>query len=255
MAFRSYNKEKNEVISFFKIFGESSLNLRQIVNNTSSPPEKLSDPKFVSLNGKPFLTFNTGYSTTFNDIFLAEYKNGHYYPYKCNLPGRMKVEKNWAFFYKNNDLFAIYSINPLVILKAIKKENYKIEFKKIKTSKTFFDKNISIGTQLVEIDNYHYFIAHKKYYFGKKRIYLGVPFRIDIKNDTLIIEKSNKLLTHSYYSLLGSLKKLNKNLISCSYFSGIGYIDDKVIISYGINDVDFNVIEMNANELKSYFGK
>jgi len=85
-------------------------------------------------------------------------------------------------------------------------------------------------------------MAHEKRFLYNKRIYFGRLVCLSVIDKKFKITKvSPYRYIHSFRSLFGTIKKRNKNLISCSYFSGISQdIDSKIILSYGINDFSFS---------------
>ena len=202
------------------------------------------DPKLVVMENEVWLTFNTGHSENENAIYLMKVSNKIGKPYQCILESREKIEKNWAFFKDNNHLHAVYSLTPLVKLKLsnICEQKNIFYFKFLNDDLAdlkYLQKksNLSIGTQLLKINDSYNLIAHEKIKIGRKRVYFG-RF-VEIKNSTVVIHK--KRLIHSYASLLGSRIKHNKNLISCTYFSGLAADGEDFIISYGVNDISFDV--------------
>jgi predicted GH43/DUF377 family glycosyl hydrolase len=207
--------------------------------------EKVADPKLFKLGTEVYCTFNTGYtSTTNNKIFLGSIDHFDRINFKeCILEKRQGVEKNWAFFEKNGQLHALYSIQPMLVLVAESDDENKIYFK-LKLQKSSDLPNYSIGTPLVLLgDSSYLFIVHKKLIFLEKRAYFGVPMIFDSLKMELVPAKSRYLI-HSLISLLGSKKKFNTNLISCTYFSGIIVDDEDVILSYGINDLNMGIIKV-----------
>jgi hypothetical protein len=176
------------------------------------------------------------------DFKITEY-------YECVFSDRARIEKNWGFFYKDNGIHCLYSINPLIILKANKINDGKIYFKTIHKITSPSLKKYSIGTPLCLVDQEHIFIAHKKIYFKGKRIYFGLPMRLSFKEKKPKIYIKNHKLAHSIKSLLGAKFKFNNNLISCTYFSGLYTSKNEVFLSYGINDVNWNIIKIKIKKL------
>ena len=210
------------------------------------------DPKLVMLDNEIWVTFNTGYNSIQNDIYLLRISNELGIPSKCILKGRKSVEKNWAFYKFKGELRAIYSLSPFqnVRLKWLdySRNEFHFEFENVDFNKINSRRiNLSIGTQLVYAKNNSFLIAHQKIYFGSKKIYFGRFIRIseDYKN----LQISSNVLFHSYFSLLGSIPKRNKNLISCSYFSGLILKGNNYIISYGINDLSFAIKKVNISSI------
>ena len=72
---------------------------------------------------------------------------------------------------------------------------------------------------------------------------LGKVFHFNTNNFTLTQQSS--FLAHSIVSLFGNKIKLNPNLISCTYFSGLQSYKKKWIISYGVNDIQWKIKCLN----------
>lgn len=211
---------------------------------------KVADPKLFLMNGLVYGSFNTSHATDKPNELALFQLNGSKIEnyYLCQYNDRMRTEKNWAFFYKNQALFVLYSLEPLTILKAETIDKHQIVFKKYFEDKTQNYKDHSIGTPLIELENGFGFMAHKKYYRKRKRLYLGKPCLFDVENGFKLKVKQ-QFYFHSYKSLLGEKFKFNKNLISCTYFSGICREKGNLILGYGINDIDWNIVVLNKNKL------
>jgi len=166
----------------------------------------------------------------------------------CEYDKRTAIEKNWAFYSERNQLFALYSLNPLTIIQASHTEAHKMEFKDnfIDDKQNF--KNYSIGTPLIKLDNGYGFIAHKKITINGNRLYLGKPITLNLNKKPTLLSKP-KFLIHSFGSLLGNRFKFNKQLISCTYFSGLFSDNKKLILSYGINDVNYNIVRIDQKKI------
>ncbi|MCE9629801.1 MAG: polysaccharide pyruvyl transferase family protein [Planctomycetia bacterium] len=83
-------------------------------------PPWVADPRTFSFQGRRFVTFNTGHSRRPNDLFVAEVDEAGRptaAPIAAHLTtGRRMIEKNWGFFPCGDQLFAIYALDPLLIL-------------------------------------------------------------------------------------------------------------------------------------------
>jgi len=222
---------------------------------------KVADPKLFKMGGDDiYITFNTGYSKTKNEIFFSKVSYEEISaPVQCNYNERNSVEKNWAFFSHEESLYAIYSLNPLIILAAdcqcSSVKAPEINFHKVFEQYLEGSPSLSIGTQLLKTsDNGEYLLlAHKKISLRKKRMYLGVLVKFDFQK--LLTNEISSTITfgenyifHSLKSLLGSRKKWNKHLFSCTYFSGLSQIDDSYILSYGVNDVNFGIKQIQQED-------
>lgn len=87
------------------------------------PTKWHADPRLFRLGKALFLMFTTGHSETPNNMYLVELDEKGAPISKAirvtKEDGRRKVEKNWGFFAFNNELYAIYSISPFVVLRVI----------------------------------------------------------------------------------------------------------------------------------------
>ena len=86
-------------------------------------PDWVADPRFVTLQGRLYLHFNTGSNPTPNRIFLVEVDPVTLSPAgparEIVLSGsRQDVEKNWMLFGHGDAVYVVYSFAPLVILQA-----------------------------------------------------------------------------------------------------------------------------------------
>ena len=247
ISFRA-NSESSSIESFILILDEdykiiSFTNLSKFYSKNYGI-NKINDPKLSILNKLLYLTFNTGFNIQGNDIYLAEINKDLPKPRKCIYEERMLIEKNWAFYNFNNKLLALYSLNPLVILESYFIESDEIKFKiyyKQKNLNVFF-KGLTIGSNIEKIKNEYYLMAHEKRFLYNKRIYFGRLVCLSVIDKKFKITKIYPYrYIHSFRSLFGNIKKRNKNLFSCSYFSGISKdIDSQIILSYGINDFSFS---------------
>lgn len=207
----------------------------------------VADPKLLLISDNVFITFNTGFSETCNDIFLCRI-GPKLKPMRCVLSDRNKVEKNWAFFNDSGELFALYSVSPLVILKEKSRNNEEIVFEKVFSAKSHLE-NYSIGSQLVKYLDEYLFLSHKKIYLFKKRAYLIRPMKLRRINNRFEINISRGFFVFSLFSLLGKFKKFNKNLISCTYASGLFLEDNNAFIGIGINDLAARLLVVKRDAL------
>jgi hypothetical protein len=213
----------------------------------------IADPKLVLLAGELWVTFNDGWSDTRNRIYLMQLSPSPGQPLECVLEGRKPIEKNWAFFIEGGSLKAIYSIDPLCVLTAPlplgSADELHLEAEpslSVRGEPSGLPEiGLTIGTQAVWKDDDLYLVAHEKWRLSRWRAYVGRWVRVCRKADRYEVEISRKRLCYSYRSLLGAHKKFNKNLISCTYFSGLGIDGGKVVLGYGINDVGLGFSELD----------
>ncbi|WP_336127221.1 hypothetical protein [Mesoflavibacter sp. CH_XMU1422-2] len=253
LAIRVYCKKKKAVLSLLYIWDRvdsfETFDLSKYFKNKINL-NKVADPKLFIMNKSVWCTFNSGYVEKGNNniVLFKLNKNCISDYYNCFFSERNKIEKNWAFFYKDDSIHVLYDLNSLTILKEESKNDNKLIFREY-VKKNNFNRSYSIGTPLVVLkENVYGFIGHKKINRKNKRLYLGSFFKLN--TETMICEKKQGLYIHSLKSLLGVKFKFNKNLISCTYFSGLYKLDkDYVIIGYGINDVDWRLKKIKINKL------
>lgn len=216
--------------------------------------QKVADPKLFVMNNEVWGTFNTGYiSEGTNQLVLFQMKDAKIQTYFiCVYSKRTSVEKNWAFFMKDNSIYALYGIEQGNVLKATSSDvatGGSLNFETYTTNKENNYKGYTIGTPLVALSNTTYgCIGHKKITVKGKRLYLGRAFKFSPFTEKPL-ETSSPYLIHSLSSLRGTSFKFNKNLISCTYFSGLTMYNDEFIISYGINDVAWNMVSIKKHTL------
>ncbi len=255
IAFRIYDATTKSILALIYVLKDDEVINRINLSETFFEKEnisKVADPKLFVLNSKVYCTFNTGDGNKINGnnkIFIATLdEKGILEYYICEYSQRQRTEKNWAFYSIDNTLYALYSLEPLTILKAAEVKPHAIVFEShFRDTKQHF-KNYSIGTPLCEHDGKFMFIAHKKYYRNRKRLYLGKPCELDITN-TPKLKRNTTTLLHSFKSIFGNKHKFNKNLISCTYFSGIQKYGHNLVVSYGINDVNWNIALVKTKQL------
>lgn len=252
LAIRCSNGKSEGVISYLLIYKSNDditiYNLNKYYNATTN---YVADPKIFFAGEKLYFTFNNGYiSNGANSIFLAELKFNKIISTKeCIYKNRKRIEKNWAFINYKNKLHVIYSISPFVLLKTNKISELVIEFEDDFTINNNIGK-LSMGTPALEFTKNNYLlIAHRKIKIKNKRIYFGIPIFINL-NNRKIKNFKYKILIHSIKNTLFSGYLFNPNLYSCTYFSGIFYKKDDLILCYGINDNNFNIIKLDKNILK-----
>jgi hypothetical protein len=261
IAFRALNASKTKPFhSFLLIYNHINKN-KEIIDLSEYYLQhgihNAADPKLTVLNDQVWVTFNTGYSKKIkNNLYLAPVYPKLGEPYLCHYADRQRVEKNWSFFSEKGVLKALYSIYPLTVIvegkrdKGTKTIEFTQEFQEVNLPPQSRHRQLTIGSQAVLKNNKLYMMAHEKRYFMNKRCYVGVPICIQKENQNYVRIVSKKRFFHSYLSLLGSLQKHNKNLWSCTYFSGLQIKkDNNVILGYGINDLKYSFKEVNQNKL------
>ncbi|MCY4046351.1 MAG: hypothetical protein OXE99_14905 [Cellvibrionales bacterium] len=256
VAFRGQAKGKGKPFDAFLLVIDRQAS-HQLINlsdkATAFGIEPVADPKLVTLNNELWMTFNTGWDEGNNKIYLWKIAPTLEKPLECLYKDRQAVEKNWGFFSENNQIMCLYDVSKGLILQATDQplSDDTIEFTTLSQIRSNSQlQSFTLGTQPLKINGAYYLIAHKKISLFKKRLYLGRLVSFTFNNQSIKkLEVSKRLLAHSFKSLFGSPIKHNKNLISCTYFSGMLNHEDSILLSYGINDVDFNIVELSKESL------
>ena len=251
-TFRAIPKREKSLQSFVFIEDKKGYSIMNISLEYSKKlgVNQLIDPKVIKDEEDIYITFNSGWNKNGNEIFIMKIYPDTCSPKKIIYKNRQKNERNWAFFFEKDKMYALYWINPLKILHLKSKSEHNYEFEDFYSDKelnTKINKDLTIGTQLYKKDSIYYFVAHKKLFFLRKKIYLGRFCSFDFKNKR--ISTGKKWLAHSFKSLFGSKTKHNTNLFSCTYFSGLQIKDKHVILGYGINDVEAGFSRHKIEEL------
>ena len=240
VAFRAISRRGRSLNSYLSI--SEGPEKGRIVNlsttySASLGCEQLIDPKIFRLGEEFFITFNSAYVEGGNDLFIMKIYPEKESPKKVTYQNRSEQERNWAFFSRDGEVYALYWLNPLKILRLKSMTQSTWDFEEYFCGQGSSFEGLTLGTQLAEWEGRYYFVAHKKYRAKRKKLYLGKACRLDF--DSRSIKCDAKWLSHSEQSLYGDDTKHNDKLFSCSYFSGIQVNDDGVMISYGINDVGY----------------
>jgi len=213
---------------------------------------RVADPKLFIFNAELWVTFNTGWAHEGNSLYIAKVAPHLGPPLRCIFDGAQRIEKNWAFYGKSEKLYAIHSLDPGKVLCAADKPRNDgtlpftvvgLVYSKDKMA------SYTIGSQLAWNKNEAYLVAHRKITVLGKRLYLGRLMKVILKESDAYIYPIRDYMFHSWRSLIGNRIKHNKNLISCTYFSGL-YIENETLhLGYGINDITFNFAEIKLENL------
>ncbi len=255
IAFRAIDKAFHAGIQSYLVVFTENFERLSLINLTIHGQEhgisSTADPKlFLGPDHTVWVTFNTGYSKTQNEIYVMPVFPQLEAPKKCVYSERQKVEKNWAFFFEDQKLFALYSLNPTIVLKAHEPSGREIIFSLHSQNSVGQHTNLSIGTPLIKLREGEFgLIAHRKIGVFGKRLYYGVPTKVSKIENGYQTSTSNLKMAHDFSSLFGARTKHNKNLISCTYFSGICMHEDELLLGYGINDVTYSFATLKTTDL------
>jgi hypothetical protein len=235
-GFRAIPNENDWIMSYLWVDDGERREVRNISHEffDAFGGRRLIDPKIFRLGEDVYATFNSGWIPQGNDIFVMKIYPRFETPKRVVFAGCREQERNWAFFSEGGEIFALYQVSPLRILRLANERAHVWEMEQIYRAETL-GQDLSIGTPLSGSDGKYSFVGHKKIFLGRKKIYLGRFCQFDFHGKKISLGKN--WLVHSMRSLLGSTTKHNDNLISCTYFSGIQESESSVSLGYGINDV------------------
>jgi len=248
VSFRAIEEnDPNEEFSSYLSVDSDELSIYNISKDWKSKlwAPSLIDPKVFKMKDGIYVTFNTGYSPVYNDIFIMKVFPNLEYPKRVIYRNRKRQERNWAFFSEGGDVFALYWLNPLKILKLkevtdkqwVMEDYYKGD--RVKN----MPNDITLGTQLEKVDDKYCFAGHRKSICNGKKIYFGKFGFFDFNNKNVSFDDG--WLSHSLRSLFGEYANYNTNLFSCTYFSGIQNFEEHLTLGYGINDIDLGFSKIN----------
>ena len=243
-GFRAIREGQEELCSFLSVEGErgiETLNLSEETVDLVDGP-RIIDPKLFRLEDGIYATFNTGWDPPRNQIYVMKVHPELGEPKRVTWDGRRGQERNWAFFEEDGEIFALYWLDPLIVLRLRDRNASVWEFveHERETKSGGRRKGLSgltIGTPLAEVDGRYVFVAHRKIRVPRRKLYVGRLMSLDVREGS--VQPLGPWLTHSLSSLLGSRTKHNTNLFSCTYFSGIQAVPGGVQLGYGVNDVDW----------------
>ena len=250
-AFRAIPDGSRELVSFVSVEDRSGRTLNRIspslYQGIDAP--RLIDPKVFTIGDEVYLTFNSGWVPAGgNDIFVMKVYPTMGAPRKVVYAARQDQERNWAFFSEGGEVYAIYRIAPLVILRLERESSDAwLLADHFRGAGADVPHDLTLGTQPSRHAGRYYFMAHRKYVVKRKKVYLGRLCALD--PGTMTVTAGDSWIAHSPESVLGSAVKRNTNLYSCTYFSGLQASDSGITLGYGVNDVDFGFSTYGPGEL------
>jgi hypothetical protein len=216
---------------------------------------RVADPKLLTLAGDVFVTFNTGFVRGGqNRLCLQRLTPEPGRPWTCVLDGRRPVEKNWAFYpHPGGGLGAVYEATPrlttLVADRWPDQSDTAVRFVRDGDHPTGIDRPLSIGAQLQAAGpGVGQFVLHQKWQLLGKRFYCGRMARFEFWDRPRLSVSSVRLL-HSVRRAIPPLHRHNPNLLSATYFAGVVTDRDRVVLTYGINDLDFGIARVREDAL------
>lgn len=241
VAFRAIGPQGGRVRAYLARLDEAAdvvFDLTECANRFGIP--FIADPKLLALDGEVYVTFNSGFSAGHpNTIYLQRVTPELEAPQECLLDDRQVVEKNWAFFEASNELRALYSLQPLVTL-ALREgqlgSDGPLTFERRNAQRSEGPVALTIGSQMIIEADRGLLIAHSKIKLGRKRVYVGHLVAVDLAKSEPAVYVSSTVLIDSWRALFPQRHRLNPNLWSATYFSGIARTPGGLLVGYGVND-------------------
>lgn len=210
---------------------------------------KAEDPRSITLNGIVYIIYNKLTPPLYNSriyLFNTDSKVEYIINYALQ-----KNEKNWTPFVSNNQLYLVYTINPLTILKINCHNGTVIDIIRHPINTRIGLKNLRGGSNLINIDNYYLGVGHiqvdlKYYYHFFYRISNQYPFSL-IDVSTLFNFYISKNTFIAYKNYKGDC--FNNIQFCCGIFKDI----DGLVLSMGIGDMHSELIKIPMDKVMLLF--
>ena len=249
VAYRAYGPEGGKPFHAY-LLGENGRERQDLTAHARAHGvEVTADPKLVVLGDGLYVTFNTGYSETRNELYLMRLRPTLGPPQRCVLEQRQRVEKNWGFAAGEHGLLAIYSLAPLVLLRLRRGElgAGELEFAPVSDGHGGQPlRGLTLGTQPVARGDDLLVVAHEKVHLRRRRGYFGRP--VTVRGGDRV-EVGRTRLIHDLRALvpLRAAERHNPNLLFATYFAGAVADGPRMCLSYGVNDRAFGFAETPAS--------
>lgn len=195
---------------------------------------RVRDMKLFQGDSGVYATFNTGHpdsSSESNRIYVSKIESLES-PMEVALPKRRRVEKNWGFFFSGQELWAIYSVNPLVLLRQVKVKNQVIHMREAYRGKRILSLPTSIGSQPIVEEQFLKFSVHLKPSISKLRVYVPKIATLDLESREMSYSRAILPLRHA--SLVPS--RWNPFAMGVNYASGFAKSGNDYLIGFGQAD-------------------
>ncbi|MDF2993698.1 MAG: hypothetical protein K0S37_4212 [Microbacterium sp.] len=234
---------------------ERSASGERIVDLTESARQHgfdvVADPKLVRLGDDVYATFNTGtLPVETNQLAIMKVFPEVGAVQRCDFKGRQRTEKNWAFYIGSDDeLRVLYSLSPVRVLQLSGGElgqqgNLAFEEVSVPVAAGRANSGWHIGAQLCPLDSDTALtVVHRKVKLLRWNAYFARLARVSLTGRPRV-QLSRTVLLHSWASLIPRRGRPNSRLLFATYFSGLALRGQDLLLSYGINDVDFGIVEI-----------
>ncbi|MFC6239558.1 polysaccharide pyruvyl transferase family protein [Longivirga aurantiaca] len=223
------------------------------------------DPMFLRLKGRLYLLWNDGNTRPFNHQFLAEMTDDGQHvaapARELTTADRREVEKNWALFESDGEVYLSYTYRPHRVLRVdldtteptlVATPAYTSDFP------TEYERIFGVvhgGSQPVRVGDTFVTMAHSSFSLPEGRVYRGVlvefeataPFRV-------------RRMSKAPFDLPNAAgaefkhDKLNPNVHEVIYPRGLVRHGDEWIVAYGLNDEECAIAVVPAAAFASSFG-
>ena len=237
-----------------KLHTEPSTFIDKHINNLPKG-HHCEDPRLFIYRNKLHLIYTDGFKQLLALINLdsldVEYSN------YIEKPFETQFEKNWSPLVKNNDLYFIHTYSPyLTIFKM--KNNAPMEIQEINVKKNNLNKywswgQIRGGTPFIETHDNKYYITI--FHSSKNLTPLIEYSKIYVAGILLLDKEFNPVAISKFPLIRGEIQsytkdRLNKNIFvvfPCGLIFDIN--KDKYICSFGYNDTECRILEINSNNI------
>jgi hypothetical protein len=228
----------------------------------------VADPKLFAFDGRVFVTFNTGLRDKYgarhvaNSIYVMQVAPTLRAPQCCVLEPRHAIEKNWGFYEQDGELRSLYSMWPVVRLQLVQGDPggegdlHLSRLPQDGSTDVHFrgdryllvaTRHLTVGTQPLVTDRGLVFIGHEKVFVRKYCGYAGRIMHVTEEDGKASVRVHPDRLIHSLRDARPRRGAHNPNALFVTYFSGLTLRDDRYLIGYGINDVDYGFAQLSKS--------
>lgn len=204
------------------------------------------DPRYFVLKGRIYLSWNDGGNRPHNNQFLVEMTPDGLMPAgkarTMSCSPRRQIEKNWMLFEANGEVYAVYSIAPLSVLKFDFSQPDRLDGKVVSLTgwSTAYEEFFGVlrgSAQPLRMGDSFLTLAHSSFKTPSGRVYCacfysfsaGAPFRVQAASQQPFELPNPRGTTFQF-------PQLNAEVSEVVYPCGVVATGDRLVISYGIND-------------------
>ena len=219
------------------------------------------DPRYFTLKGRLFLSWNDGANRPGNNQFLMEMDAGGLLPggdaRVMNCVPRREVEKNWMLFDHDDAVYATYSIAPFSVLQFDLDQPDRLDgrFVSLAGWQTEYEAFFGVlrgSAQPVRMGDRFVTLAHSSFKSTSGRIYCAcfysfsaaLPFRVSAATAQPFELPNPK--GESF-----DMPKLNAEVAEVVYPCGMVAAGSDLVISYGINDESCAIAVVPAADVEA----